>query len=119
MKLNTIVCKDGGILRELYKSKEFGQVSVRIIPPGESSEGSLHLRKDEKWWVAMGAALILLEFPNGTKQSLSIDGPSTWIIEVPARTGHRIVNRGSGDVVLVWHSSEVYDPENPDRYAWG
>ncbi len=118
MELNTVVCKDGGVLRELYKSEWSGQISVRIIPPGKSTAGSLHHERAEIWWIAAGVATILLECPDGSMAQLSVEGPASRIIKVPAGTGHRVLNHGPDDVVLVWHSNKVYDPEKPDRYAW-
>lgn len=118
LELNTVICEDGGILRELHKSEWSGQVSVRIIPPGESTAGCLHREKGEKWWVASGVATIDLEYPDGSLAWFFIEGPASRIVKVPAGTGHRILNHGPDDVVLIWHSSKIYDPENPDRYAW-
>lgn len=118
MKLNTVTFADSGFLQELYKDAERGQVSMRVIPPDTGSGGSLHLRKDEKWWVAMGTALVLLELSDGKKRTFVIKGPAPYIVEVPAGTGHEIVNKGIDDVVLFWHSSEVYDPDDPDRHEW-
>lgn len=117
-ELRTVVCNNGGTLKELHKSETSGQVTMRTFHPGESSSGALHRGKDEKWWVALGQAVIKLEFPDGMREMLSIDGAASRIISVPAGTGHQIRNCGEEDMVLVFHSSEVYDPDNPDREDW-
>lgn len=115
MRLNVITFPDGGWLRELYK--DGCQVSMRVFMPGESSGGSIHRKADEKWWVAMGTAVVILQYPDVGYVAQRFTGPSE-IIDVPAGTGHKLVNVGVSPVVLLWHSSKEYDPDKPDKEPW-
>lgn len=80
MELNTIICKDGGILKELYKSQKFGQVSM---------------------WVTRGEALFRLAFSDGKRETLSIKGSAPLVIKMLNVTRLEIANCGSEDIVLI------------------
>lgn len=107
MNLNRIQCKDRGLLRELCK-EEWGQITLRTVPPGEKAGGHSHPNTDERWWLLQGQAKVLMG--NGGAVLIQNFTEDT-ILWVKAGTWHEIHNVGDVDVVFVFWSSKHYEEQ--------
>jgi len=43
-------CADGGVLYEIYKHPDFGQLAIRTVPPGKRVGEHLHHMRE--WWLS-------------------------------------------------------------------
>lgn len=110
MKLNYVELPDGGYLQELYKCEGWGQLTMRVIPPGTFC-GYHHHPWNEKWWIVKGNAKIRVRPPGGKQKTYSIRGQSWETIDVPAGAWH-VIATGAEPLILLWHSDKIYDPED-------
>lgn len=106
---------DGGELAELYRVPEFGQLTMRTIPPGARVGGHCHPNTDEWWIVARGLARVVLLREGGVQEFHFLQGASPEIVQVPKGTYHWLTNIGKVEVVLLFWASRVYDPAEPDK----
>jgi UDP-2-acetamido-2,6-beta-L-arabino-hexul-4-ose reductase len=114
--LNDAACADGGILREIFKEEGFGQLTLRTIPPGVKTERHRHLETDEWWVVCRGEAVVeTKDGEYGPPMRTIASGEWPKVIKVPRGTWHTIENVGKKEVILLFHSDRIYDPEHPDR----
>ena len=115
MNLNEIVCKDGGILKELYKREDLGQINIRSIPPKTTVGGHKHLFKDETWLI-FGDCEIRLQYDSGVKFKFHSNKNSPLFLDVPRDTGHEIENLDDEETVMIFWANKLYDPS--DKYDW-
>lgn len=106
---------DGGQLAELYRVADFGQLTIRTIPPGARVGGHCHPHTDEWWIVARGLARVVLLKEGGVQEFHFLQGSAPEVIPVPRGTFHWLTNIGKVEVVLLFWSSKVYNPERPDK----
>jgi UDP-2-acetamido-2,6-beta-L-arabino-hexul-4-ose reductase len=109
-----------GWLAELIKQPGFGQIFVSRTKPGVTRGNHWHHTKVEKFIVVEGEAVVrfrkvdsnevreVLEYP--------VSGAEMTVVDIPAGYTHSITNVGQTDVVTLFWSDEVFDPENPDTY---
>ena len=110
-------CSEGGLLYEFFRDVKFGQMAVRIVPPGKTAGGHSHNMRE--WWlVFMGTAVVRLGYPNGIEESLYVSGEDLKIIPLPPRTGHEIKNVGEDDMGFIFWAEKLYDPESHDKQPW-
>ena len=117
LKLSEALCPDGGILREIYKDPDWGQVNIRTLPPGKSKPGHVHHRRHETWVLVRGEDVWLTQEQKGA---------APWSYRIPLwhpiimenGTGHAVTNRGQDEAVIVFTMDEIYDPEDPDKEPW-
>ena len=117
MKLNEAKCPDGGILRELYKDPEWGQINLRTLLPGKSKPGHVHPRRNEQWVLMRGEEVwVTMEQPGSGPWTFHL--PLWYPITMDAGLGHTVTNRGNDEAVLLFWMDEVYDPQDPDKEPW-
>ena len=102
---------------EVLKTKETGQISYLVTPPGETRGRHFHHTKTEKFIVISGIARIKFRnlLDNDTHEIESSEEKSEVVNTIPGWV-HDITNIGEKDLaVLIW-SNEIFDEERPDTY---
>lgn len=106
-----------GSLAEFVKEKHFGQVFVSRTNPGVTRGNHYHHTKAEKFFVVEGDALIRMRSSEGgTIEKYAVSGSSYQVIDIPPGLIHSITNIGTGEMVTLFWSSEMFDPDRPDTY---
>lgn len=104
-----------GSLAEFVKSPAFGQIFVSRTNPGITRGNHWHTLKAEKFLVVEGNAVIrfrkvdedsVLEYP--------VAGTDYRVVDIPPGYTHSIENVGSGELVVLFWASEIFDPSRPD-----
>ena len=106
-----------GLLFEILRSEGGGQVFFSLTKTGEVRGNHYHLRKVERFCVVSGNALIRLRRV-GTLDTrefhVSANDPSC--IDIPVLHSHNIRNIGTDDLLTLFWSNEIFDPDDPDTY---
>jgi len=106
-----------GNLSELFKFPRGGQVFVSTTKPGITRGNHYHHTKTEKFCVISGSAVIrfrkigseeVIEYP--------VNGDEIRIVDIPPGYTHSIQNTGKEDMICLFWSSEIFNPEKPDTY---
>ena len=106
-----------GSLAEFIKQKHFGQVFVSRTNPGITRGNHYHHTKTEKFFVVEGDGLIRMRaVGGGSVQEYSVTGSAYQVIDIPTGFTHSITNVGLGEMVTLFWSSEMFDPNRPDTY---
>ena len=114
VKLNT---DNRGWLFELIKSDHFGQIFVSKTLPGITRGNHYHDTKVEKFCVIQGQGVIrfrridserILEYP--------VDDRAIKVVDIPPGYTHSIENTGEGEMICLFWSNQIFDPERPDTY---
>ena len=104
-----------GWLAELIKGPGFGQIFVSRTKPGITRGNHWHHTKVEKFIVIEGEAVIRLR-RIGSDEVLEypVSGLDLSIVDIPAGYTHNIANVGDTDVITLFWSDMVFDPQQPD-----
>ena len=106
-----------GSLAEFIKSKHLGQIFVSRTRPGVTRGNHYHHTKVEKFFVVEGDGLIRMRaIESRTVQEYEVHGREYQVIDIPPGVTHSITNVGVGELVTLFWSSEVFDPDRPDTY---
>ena len=106
-----------GSLAEFAKQKHFGQIFVSRTKPGVTRGNHYHHTKAEKFLVIGGNGLIRMRSINGGPiQEYSVSGTAFQVINIPPGFTHSIENVGEGEMITLFWSSELFDPDRPDTY---
>lgn len=106
-----------GVLAELFKSPQFGQVFVSRTHPGITRGRHAHNRKTEKFVVIEGEAIIRLRhMASGEIVEIPVKGRDFRVVDIPSGWAHTIENVGKSEMIVLFWSSEVFDPGNPDTF---
>lgn len=107
-----------GYLGEFLKSVGFGQIFVSSTLPGIIRGNHYHNTKIEKFLVVEGEGLIVL------RNIFSLDvieykvsGSDLMVIDIPPGYTHSITNIGKGNLVTLFWSNQIFDPNNTDTFA--
>jgi UDP-2-acetamido-2,6-beta-L-arabino-hexul-4-ose reductase len=107
-----------GSLAELLKSPHFGQIFVSRTTPGFVRGNHYHNTKVEKFCVLEGEAMIRFRHISGSDVlPYHVKGEEFRVVDIPPGYTHSIENVGTQDLVVLFWSSEVFDPNVPDTYA--
>jgi len=112
MMLNEAECAGGGVLREVYKDPDWGQIVIRTLPPGAATEPHRHPETDEWWMLLRGLLYVTLEGVGTFEMDRG-----AWTHVVPG-VGHMCENLGDEEAVLLFTADRLYDPDAPDRELW-
>jgi UDP-2-acetamido-2,6-beta-L-arabino-hexul-4-ose reductase len=108
---------DRGSLAEFIKQEHFGQIFVSRTKPGITRGNHYHHTKTEKFFVVEGDGLIRMRAVQGGRiEEYSVSGSEYQVIDIPPGFTHSITNVGAGEMVTLFWSSEVFDPNCPDTY---
>jgi UDP-2-acetamido-2,6-beta-L-arabino-hexul-4-ose reductase len=104
-----------GGLAEFLKSPTFGQIFVSRTKPGITRGNHFHHTKFEKFFVVEGEGVIRFRhIDSGEVLSYPISGKEFRVADIPPGYTHSIENVGPGEMVVLFWSSEVFDPATPD-----
>ena len=106
-----------GSLAEFIKQKSFGQIFVSRTRPGITRGNHYHHTKTEKFLVVEGHGLIRMRaIEGGPVKEYPVTGSEYRVIDIPPGVTHSITNVGAAEMVTLFWSSEMFDPDYPDTY---
>jgi UDP-2-acetamido-2,6-beta-L-arabino-hexul-4-ose reductase len=106
-----------GWLAEFIKSPDFGQVFVSKTLPGITRGNHWHHTKAEKFLVVAGKGEIRFRKIHGTEVIVyPVDGDVPQVLDIPTGYTHSITNTSDTDLITLFYSTEIYDPQHPDTY---
>ncbi len=113
--LMEVVREDDGLLRR------FGQTTFTVAYPGAIKAFHWHRRQDDVWFVASGKALIVLydrrwDSPTAGQVQTLTAGADDWkVLAIPAGVVHGYKVLGDQPVLLLYHTTQAYNPGAPDE----
>ena len=126
LKRLAVNCDDRGYLMEVLRADDpffrgFGQTTYTVAYPGTIKAFHWHRRQDDLWFVAGGMAQVVLydlrpESPTHRQTDVLIMGeraPLVLAIPVGVAHGYRVL--GGKPAGLFYHTTEAYDPADPDE----
>jgi UDP-2-acetamido-2,6-beta-L-arabino-hexul-4-ose reductase len=106
-----------GSLAEFVKQPHFGQIFVSRTEPGVTRGNHFHQTKTERFFVVEGEGLIRMRpVGGGPVEEYAVLGSDYRVIDIPPGFTHSITNIGTAEMVTLFWSSEVFDPNRPDTY---
>jgi len=106
-----------GSLAEFVKQEHFGQIFVSKTRPGVTRGNHYHHTKTEKFLVVEGDGLIRMRaVAGGPVEEYPVSGSGYQVVDIPPGFTHSITNVGAGEMVTLFWSSEMFDPNRPDTY---
>lgn len=106
-----------GSLAEFVKSPAFGQIFVSHTKPGITRGNHYHHTKTEKFMVVQGEAIIRMRQIEGQQVvEFPVKGDDYRVVDIPPGYTHSIENVGDMEMVTLFWSSEVFNPDKPDTY---
>ena len=118
-------CDDRGYFREILRDDDdmlsrFGQTSFTKTDPGIIKAFHWHKKQDDIWYVADGMARVVLHDMRDnskTKDETDViyageDNPI--LIKIPVGVAHGYQVLGNKPVMLFYHTTESYNPDEPD-----
>jgi UDP-2-acetamido-2,6-beta-L-arabino-hexul-4-ose reductase len=106
-----------GSLAEFIKSEHFGQIFVSRTNPRVTRGNHYHHTKTEKFFVVEGEGLIRMRgIMGGPVREYAVKGREYQVIDIPPGVTHSITNVGEGEMVTLFWSSEIFNPDRPDTY---
>ncbi len=110
-------CDDRGALAEILKSSAFGQLFVSRTRPGVTRGNHYHHTKTEKFYVLEGDGIVRMrQIESSEIVEHRVRGGDFEVIDIPPGYTHSLENAGSGELVTLFWSSEVFDPDRLDTY---
>lgn len=106
-----------GSFTEIYKSKEYGQISINMAYPCITKGGHYHKYKKEIFYTAIGECLIRQR--NIVTNEMIEDRVSGEVpnpINIRVGYTHEITNVGKSNSYTIMWISEIYNPETHDTY---
>ncbi|MCD6471034.1 dTDP-4-dehydrorhamnose 3,5-epimerase family protein [bacterium] len=101
--------------------KKFGQTTFTVAYPGTIKAFHWHKRQDDLWFVASGTALIVLydlrkDSPTKGQVQIIEAGENDYkLILIPKGVAHGYKVLKDKPVLLFYHTTEPYNPKNPDE----
>jgi dTDP-4-dehydrorhamnose 3,5-epimerase len=118
---------DRGFFLEVLRAddpfyRKFGQSSFTMTYPGVVKAFHYHRLQDDLWFVAAGMAQVVLydlreDSPTYRQTNvfyLGEDNRQLLVIPVGVAHGYRVL--GTKPVLLFYHTTEPYNPQQPDEY---
>ena len=109
---------DRGSLFEAVKSQHGGQAFLSTTRPGITRGDHFHFAKVERFLVVSGSARIRIRrLYDDQVHEFPVDGDNPAYVDMPTLHTHNITNTGDGELLTLFWSHEIFDPDNPDTYA--
>ena len=106
-----------GSLAEFIKSPCFGQIFISRTKPGIARGNHFHQTKTEKFMVVQGEGIIRLRHIDSDEvTAYPVHGEDYQVVDIPPGYTHSIENVGEGEMVTLFWSIEVFNPEKPDTW---
>jgi dTDP-4-dehydrorhamnose 3,5-epimerase len=126
LKRLTVHSDDRGILMEVLRAEDPAFAAVKQTTYTESYPGVIkafhwHRRQWDIWFVASGMAQVVLydlraESPTHRETNVVIMGEKApTLLAIPPGVAHGYRVLGNRSVGLFYHTTEVYDPADPDE----
>ena len=113
----TIRTDERGSLAEMMKSRTFGQIFVSRTKTGITRGNHYHHTKTEKFMVVEGEAVIRFRRIDSDEIiEHSVSGQEFKVVDIPPGYTHHITHIGQGELVTLFWSSEMFNPEQPDTW---
>jgi len=107
-----------GELAELLKSPRIGQIFVSRTRPGFTRGNHYHDTKVEKFVVMEGEAVIRFRhILGGDVIEYPVSGQEFLVVDIPPGYTHSIENVGQNDLIVLFWSDEIFDPDIPDAFG--
>lgn len=115
-----------GYLMEVLRSDDgllskFGQTTFTVANKGVIKAFHHHERQEDLWFVATGRAMIVLhdlrsESPTRGETQVVFAGRDDYkLVRIPIGVAHGYKVLSEEPVMLFYHTTEAYDPKNPDE----
>ena len=106
-----------GMLFELIKSSNFGQIFVSKTMPGVTRGNHYHDSKVEKFCVIHGMAIIRMRHLHSeTILEYPVTGNEIKVVDIPPGYTHSIENVGETELICLFWANQIFSPELPDTY---
>ena len=106
-----------GILFEIVKEMSGGQTFFSVTRPDVIRGNHFHTRKIERFCVVSGNAIIRLRRIGYNKIiEYKVTGNDPTAIDIPIYHTHNIENIGKSDLLTLFWSNDIFNPEAPDTY---
>ncbi|MGI5215733.1 NAD-dependent epimerase/dehydratase family protein [Plantactinospora sp. CA-290183] len=94
-----------------------GQTFCSTSHPGVVRGEHFHLAKVERFAVLRGTAEISLRRIGHTEVTrFAVSGEEPVVVDMPTMWAHNIVNTGTDELLTLFWSNELFDPDRPDTY---
>lgn len=104
-----------GSLFEAIKSPNGGQSFLSTTHPGITRGNHYHTRKVERFLVVSGEAEIRLRHVlSSDVQQFRVSGAQPSYVDIPTLHTHNITNTGQGELLTLFWTHELFDPQYPD-----
>ena len=116
-KLETRTDPRGGLVEAVKSHGGGGQTFFSTTVPGATRGDHFHLRKVERFVVMEGRARIRLRklFADDVID-IDVSGDAPVAVDMPTMWAHNITNTGDSDLLTLFWTDSVFDPEQPDTY---
>lgn len=106
-----------GTLFEAVKTEHGGQAFLSTTKPGITRGEHYHFHKIERFCVIQGEASIQIRKLH-TKEvhEFKVSGAEPCFVDMPTLHTHNITNTGSSELLTLFWSQQIFDPNNPDQY---
>lgn len=117
---------DRGFFQEILRDDEglltrFGQASMSKTYPGVIKAFHYHEKQDDLWFFPAGNAQVVLHDlregspTKGTTEVLYMGEDNPLLVLIPRGVAHGYRTLGEKPAVIVYFTTESYDPSNPDE----
>lgn len=114
----TLKTDQRGTLFEAVKGGGGGQTFLSWTEPGIARGDHFHLGKVERFLVLEGEAIIRIRRAlGGPIWAYRVDGHAPAVIDMPTMHTHSIENIGSGRLLTLFWTHDLFNPAAPDTYA--
>jgi UDP-2-acetamido-2,6-beta-L-arabino-hexul-4-ose reductase len=113
----TLRTDDRGSLFEVVKEEKGSQIFFSTTNPGIVRGNHYHTRKQEKFCVVKGEAIIRLR-RIGTDKVIEykVSGEIPVVVEMPIFYTHNIENIGTTELSTIFWTNELYNPDDSDTF---
>ena len=107
-----------GTLFEAVKGGGGGQIFLSTTKPGITRGEHFHLNKVERFLVLQGEAIIRIrKVMSDEVWEYQVSGNRPIPIDMPTLHTHSIENIGDTDLLTLFWTHDLFDPDNPDTFA--
>lgn len=115
LKMNTDA---RGTLFEAVKGGGGGQTFLSYTKPGVTRGDHFHLNKVERFLVLRGEAIIRMRHVlRDEVHTYNVNGETPTPVDMPTLYTHSIENVGDTDLLTLFWTHDMFDPNAPDTYA--
>lgn len=106
-----------GSLFEIIKSLNQGQVFFSTTKPGVERGNHYHRRKVERFSIIKGNARVKLR-RIGTDEIIEyiLEGHTPSYVDIPIHFTHNLTNIGGEELLMMFWTNELYNPEDSDTF---